>query len=177
MAWQVDPAHTSVEFSVRHMAITTVRGRFERVEGTVDIQAGQLTKMAATIQAGSINTREPQRDEHLRSADFLDAGTYPTLEFRSSRIEPRGEGRYHVRGELTMRGQTHPVELTAEVTDVITDPYGNRRVGVSAEGSLRRSEWGLNWNAALEAGGLVVSDQVRLLIEVEATEVADKASV
>ncbi len=176
MAWKVDPAHTSVEFSVRHMAITTVRGRFEKVEGSVDLKDGRLTEMRASIQAASVNTREPQRDEHLRSADFFDAANYPQLEFRSTRIEPRGEGRYLVVGDLTMRGQTHPVELTAEVTDVITDPYGQKRVGISAEGTLRRSQWGLTWNATLEAGRLLVADQVRIAVEVEATEVQEAAS-
>jgi len=170
MPLQLDKAHTSVEFSVRHMGIATVRGRFEEFDGSVELDAaGNLTSVQGTINPQSINTREPKRDDHLRSADFFDAAKYP-MEFRSTQITKTGPSNYKIVGDLTMHGQTHPVELEAELTGPIRDPYGNRRIGIDATGKLNRKDWGINWNVALEAGGIMVSDIVNLHLEVEAVE-------
>lgn len=168
MAWQIDKAHSSVEFSVRHMGISTVRGRFEEFDATFDLDpSGVLEAVHATIQPQSINTREPKRDAHLKSGDFFDADKYP-ITFESSRVSRTGNGTYRIVGDLTMHGETHPVELNAEVSAPIQDPTGNRRVGLEATGKLNRKDWGISWNVALEAGGLMVSDTVNLHIEGEA---------
>lgn len=170
MAWQLDKAHSSIEFSVRHMGISTVRGRFEEFDGTFDLdEGGALKAVHATIQPQSINTREPKRDGHLKSADFFDAEKYP-MQFQSTEVRRTGDQTYHIVGDLTMHGQTHPVELETEVSAPIQDPMGNRRVGVEATGKLNRKDWGINWNVALEAGGLMVSDTVNIHIEGEAFE-------
>lgn len=169
MAWQLDKAHSSVEFSVRHMGISTVRGRFEAFDATFDLDdAGDLKAVHATIQPQSINTREPKRDAHLQSSDFFDAEKYP-MEFHGTQVTKKSEHTYHIAGDLTMHGQTHPVELEAEVSPPIQDPAGNRRVGIEATGKLNRKEWGINWNVALEAGGFMVSDTVNIHVEGEAT--------
>ena len=172
----IDPNHSSIGFAVKHMMIATVRGRFGQFEGTVDVPDGDPTQAQAefTIQAASIDTGVGPRDEHLRSADFFDAGNHPELRFVSRRIESLGGDRYRAEGDLTMRGVTKPVSLEVEVGDRVRDPWGNDRVGISARGKLNRKEWGLNWNQALEAGGMLVSDEVKL--EIEAALVVSQAA-
>lgn len=170
LAWQIDKAHTSVEFAVRHMGIATVRGRFEDLEGTIDFEGGRPTRIQARIPVSTINTREPQRDAHLRSADFFDAERFPYISFVSRRVESLSGNRYRVIGDLTIRDVTREVAFEAEATDVVKDPWGNRRIGLSARGTLDRKDFGLTWNVLLEAGGLLVGDQVRFEIEVEAIE-------
>ncbi len=150
------------------MGISTVRGRFEEFDGSFELdETGSLKTVHATIQPQSINTREPKRDAHLKSADFFDAEKYP-MEFHSTQVTPTGEGTYHIVGDLTLHGQTHPVELEAEVSRPIQDPMGNLRVGIEATGKLNRKDWGITWNVALEAGGLMVSETVSIHIESEA---------
>lgn len=172
MIWNIDPAHSNVDFSVRHMAISTVRGRFEKLEGqaTTD-DTGRLVAVQSKIQASSINTNQPDRDNHLRSADFFDVEKNPSLDFVSTEITSTGANNYKVTGNLTMHGQTHPVTLNVEATDTIKDMYGNQRAAVSAKASLSRKEWGLTWNQVLELGGLVVSDEVKFTLDIEATQV------
>jgi len=165
--FNIDPAHSSIGFAVKHMMVTTVRGRFGEFSGHVELPDGEATNAQAefTIQAASIDTGVGPRDEHLRSADFFDAANHPELRYVSSRIEALGGDRYRADGELTIRGVTNPVSLEIELGDRIRDPWGNDRVGISARGKLSRKQWGLNWNQALEAGGMLVSDEVKLEID------------
>jgi polyisoprenoid-binding protein YceI len=169
--YTVDRAHTDVEFAVRHMGIATVRGRFTDFTGQIEVENGQLKSASAEIQVASIHTREEQRDQHLRSADFFDVEHHPTLTFRSTAIEPKGDGRYAVKGDLTIRGTTHPVTFDAEVTPEAKDPWGKQRVGFRITGEIDRRQFGLNWNTVLDTGGLLVGERVR--IEVEGEAVAD----
>lgn len=169
MQWKIDPSHTSIEFAVRHMAISTVRGRFKKVSGSIEIEGDDILKsIAATIEAGSIDTAEPQRDTHLRSLDFLDAGNYPHLVFRSTAVEALGDGRYLVDGILTIRDLARPVRFEVEATTPIIDPWGNRRVGATASAKLNRKDWGLVWNQVLEFGALLVGEEVRFTLDVQA---------
>ncbi len=169
MTWRIDPSHTSVEFAVRHMAIATVRGRFRSVSGTVETaEDGALRQVEATIEAASVDTGEPQRDAHLRSADFFDADRHPYLTFRSTSIRPRQGGRYEVTGDLTIRGQTRPVTLEVETVGPISDPWGNRRAAATISGTINRKDFGLTYNQALEFGGVAVGEEVRFTIDVEA---------
>ncbi|MCG3211534.1 MAG: hypothetical protein FOGNACKC_05180 [Anaerolineae bacterium] len=169
MTWNIDPQHTQIEFSVRHMMISKVRGQFKSFEGTLDINTDNpaASSVAGTIDVASIDTREPQRDAHLRSADFFDAEKYPKLSFRSSRIEPAGKGHYKVVGDLTIKDVTR--EVVFDVTDegCAQDPWGNQRWGVSASTRLNRKDFGLTWNVALETGGWLVGDDVTITAEVE----------
>jgi polyisoprenoid-binding protein YceI len=168
--WQIDPAHSSAQFSVKHMMVSTVRGNFQKVSGTVSLDDQDVTKSSVevTIDAASIDTREPKRDAHLKSPDFFDVAKYPTLTFKSTKIEKAGKDKFKVTGELTMHGQTHPVMLLVEgPTAPIKTPWGTVTRGVSATGKLNRKDWGLNWNKAIEAGGVLVGDEVQLQIDAE----------
>ena len=176
MQWKIDPSHTSVEFAVKHLGIATVRGRFKKVSGTLEIDDGTLKSIETLIDAGSIDTAEPQRDDHLRSPDFLDAGNHPTLIFRSRAVDPLGGDRYLVKGELTIRGQTRPVTFEFEASKPMTDPWGNLRAGASASGKLKRKEWGLTWNQILDLGALLVGEEVRFTLDVQAVAPAAVAA-
>lgn len=169
--WQIDPAHTQVEFAVKHMMISTVKGRFARVSGSIHLDDANPARSSveATIDAASIDTRVDQRDAHLRSADFLEAERYPAITFHSTRVEPQGEGRAKVTGDLTIRGVTRTITLDVNEEGRLKDPYGNDRIGFSATGKLDRREFGLTWNQALEAGGVLVGNEVKITIDVEAT--------
>jgi polyisoprenoid-binding protein YceI len=167
--WALDQAHTGITFSVRHMGIATVRGRFTQFSGSVELdEGGALTGVEATIDAASIDTGVEQRDAHLRSADFFDVDRFPTLTFRSTMVRRRGDDGYDVEGDLTLHGESHPVRLAVEVTPQVTDPWGKERVAATATGTLDRRRWGLTWNQVLESGGLLVSDEVRLTLDVQA---------
>lgn len=169
MQWMIDPSHTSVEFAVRHMGIATVRGRFRKVGGAIQVSgAGTLEAIEASIDPASIDTAESNRDAHLRSPDFFDAERYPALHFRSTKVEPTSDGRYRVEGALTIRDSTRPVSLEVEVTPPINDPFGNVRAAATATGKLNRKDWGLTWNQVLELGALLVGEEVKLTIDVEA---------
>ena len=177
MKWNIDPSHSSLEFAVRHMGISTVRGRFEKVSGMVETgDDGALRSVEATIDASSIDTAEPRRDDHLRSPDFLDAEKYPTLVFRSATVDPLGTDRYQVRGELTIRGETRPVTFEVETSNPMSDPWGNLRAGASASGKLSRRDWGLTWNQVLELGALLVGEEVRFTLDVQAVGAAAVAA-
>jgi polyisoprenoid-binding protein YceI len=173
-----DPAHTRLGFAVKHMMVTTVRGHFDEYDGEATIEGDDHTTavITGTIKAASVNTGVGQRDDHLRSDDFFGADAYPEIKFVSTSIEPLGDERFRVRGDLTIRDVTKPIELEAELTGPITDPYGNERVGVSAHGKIKRLEWGLKYNPALEAGGFVVGDEVRIEIEGAMIAVKDPAT-
>jgi polyisoprenoid-binding protein YceI len=174
MTFTLDAAHSSFEFSVRHMVISSTKGRFAKFDATAQIDEANLANSSATItiDTNSIDTREEARDNHLRSADFFDAANHPTMTYVTKRIEPKGGNDYRIIGDLTVRGMTHEVPLQAEVTGPIKDPYGNTRYGISAEGKINRKEWGLNWNAVMEAGGLLVGDDVKLSAELELVQPA-----
>jgi|ERR1700722_19660451 polyisoprenoid-binding protein YceI len=165
----IDPIHTSVGFTVRHLMIAKVRGHFTSVAGTIEIPAGtDLPKaVEVTIAGSSIDTREPQRDEHLRSADFLDVATYPTLSLRSTAITGSPSA-FKIQGDLTIHGTTRPVVLDATFEGRATDPWGNLRAGYEANTTISRKDFGLTWNQMLEAGGVAVGDEVRIEISVEA---------
>lgn len=168
MQWKLDTAHTQVGFSVKHMAISTVRGRFTKFDGTGETDANdRLVKASFTIEAASIDTNQEQRDAHLRSADFFDAEKFPTLSFESTSIQQDGTD-ITITGNFTMHGVTKPVTLKGETAPVVKDPWGMTRTAVTLEGKLSRKEWGLTWNTALEFGGVMVSDDVKLHLEIEA---------
>jgi polyisoprenoid-binding protein YceI len=170
--WKFDPAHTSVEFKVKHMMVTTVKGRFTEVEGTIfgELEDPALAEVDVQIEAASIDTRNEQRDAHLRSADFLDAEHFPTITFRSSRVERTGQDTFNVTGDLTIRGTTREVVLDTSVNGSGKTPYGTEVVGISAETSINRKDFGLNWNVALETGGWLVGDTVKIDLEIEAVK-------
>ncbi len=174
MPWNVDPAHSTVAFGVRHMVMTTVRGQFKEYAVTAEVDENDLSLSSATvtIQAASVDTGVADRDAHLRSADFFDAENHPVITFASRRFEPKGAGEYRLIGDLTIRGVTREVALDAEVTAPLKDPWGNTKAGLSAEGKINRKDFGLGWNAVLEAGGLVVGDSVKLAIDLELAKAA-----
>jgi polyisoprenoid-binding protein YceI len=167
--WEIDSAHTAAHFSVKHLMVSTVRGQFRKVTGRVWLDEAQLTRsrIDVGIGAASLETGEPKRDAHLRSADFFDVEKYPTLTFQSTRIEGRGD-EFVVTGDLTMHGVSGQVTLRVEsLSPPMKDPYGRLVRGVSAVGKLNRKDWGLGWNAALETGGVLVGDEVKLQIDAE----------
>lgn len=176
MNWNIDPSHTCLDFAVRHMGLATVRGRFKKVRGTVRVEDGRLTAVEATIDADSIDTAEPQRDDHLRSPDFLDVANYPAITFRSTNVEPRGNGHYLVSGDLTIRDQTRQIALEVEATAPVTDPWGNRRAGATATAKINRKDWGLTWNKVLEFGALLVGEEIRITIDAQAVAAGEVAA-
>ncbi len=168
MLWTLDPTHTTVEFSVKHLGIATVKGRFKGVSATADTAAdGTLVRIEATIDASTIDTGVEQRDQHLRSPDFFDVAQFPTITFASTGVRSTGAGRWAIDGTLTMRGEARPVSFTLTEGGAIDDPWGNRRIASTATGRLSRKDWGLTWNQALELGGVVVSDEVKFTLEVQ----------
>ncbi|MDP9278071.1 MAG: YceI family protein [Gemmatimonadota bacterium] len=171
--WKLDPSHTLVEFSAKHLMITTVKGRITDVEGTIVSDEKDLgnSSVEATLKAVSIDTRTDQRDQHLRSADFLNAELFPEIKFRSTRIEGDKE-KFKLTGDLTIRDVTRPITLEVQFEGRTRDPWGGDRVGFSASGKIDRRDFGLTWNQALEAGGVVVGNDVKINIEVEAIKVA-----
>lgn len=167
--WTVDKAHSSVEFRVKHMMISTVRGHFGEFEGTIEAAPDYHdSKVYGTINAASIDTNESRRDEHLRSADFFDVEHYPTIDFGSTMIEHVDRGDYHVTGELTMHGETRPVTFDVTVHGVMHDPQGQDRVGLEVRGTISRSEFGLRWQQVLESGGVMVADEIRVSADISA---------
>ncbi len=171
--WQIDPVHTTVEFSVRHMMISNVKGQFEKVSGTVTADGDDpgSVRVDAVIDASSINTRVEKRDAHLKSAAFLDVARYPTITFKSAKIEPAGEGKWKMTGDLTIHGVTRPVVLDVEgPAPAIKDPYGKTRAGASATTRINRKDFGLTWNQPMETGGVLIGDEVAISIEVEAVK-------
>lgn len=167
--WNIDPTHSAVEFAVRHMMIATVRGRFSDVSGFVDMDEtdATLSKVDVTIQVASIDTRQEQRDAHLRSADFFHAEQFPTLHFVGKQIQGDVGGEFTLIGDLTIRGVTREVKLEAESQGRVNDPWGNLRAGFTAKAKISRADYGLTWNQVLEAGGVAVGDEIKISIDVE----------
>jgi polyisoprenoid-binding protein YceI len=168
--WKIDPVHSAAEFRVRHMMISNVRGHFTGVSGTLtysETDAAQ-SRVEASIDAATIDTRDPQRDEHLKSADFFDVEKFPTLTFSSSRVVRRADGTLAVSGVLTIHGVSREVEFAVDgPTPPVKDPWGNERVGIHAHTKINRSDYGLTFNAALETGGVMVSEEVTITLELE----------
>ena len=169
--WNIDPAHTVAEFKVRHMMITNVKGHFTGVTGVLSLDEQDITKshVEASIDAASINTREADRDTHLKSADFLDVEKFPKLTFTSTRVARKGKGELQVEGDLTIHGVTRKVEFAVEgPTPPGKDPWGNTRIGWTATTKINRKDFGLTWNTTLETGGILVGDEVSITFDVEA---------
>ena len=168
--WTLDPAHTLVEFSAKHMMVTNVKGHFTGVTGTITGDQSDPTsaQIDVRIDPATISTGADQRDAHLRSADFFDVETYPAITFRSTDIEPSGDGEFRIAGDLTIHGVTRQVVLDAELNGFGVTPYGQSIVGATATTKINRRDFGLNWNVALEAGGVLVGDTIKISLEVEA---------
>ena len=170
-SWQIDPIHTSVEFTVRHMMISNVKGQFTKTSGTITVNGSDATsaQIDATIDATSIDTRVERRDDDLKGPNFLDVAKFPTITFKSTKVEAAGPGKWKVTGDLTLHGVTKPVVLDVEASGTpIHDPMGNTRAGASATTKINRKDFGLAYNKALEAGGVMVGDEVAISIDVEA---------
>jgi len=170
--WTIDPSHSLVEFSVRHMMVATVKGRFRSFRGTIRLDEAnpENSSVEAVIDAASIDTNDEQRDAHLRSDDFLNVEKFPHITFRSKRVEMLGQDRARVIGDLTIRDVTREVALEVEYLGRTRDPWGKERIGFSAHTTINRHDFGVRWNAVLEAGGVVVADTVRINLEIEAVK-------
>jgi len=170
-AWNIDASHTLVEFTARHLMVTKVRGRFSAVTGSITIAEDPFdSHVEAVIETASVSTGDDKRDAHLKSADFFNVEQYPEIKFASTAVRPAGNERYEVDGELTILDVTRPVTLELEYLGTFADPWGGTRAGFSATTEISRKDWGLEWNVALESGGLLVSDKVRINLEVQATQ-------
>ncbi len=167
MRWAIDPAHSQITFAVKHLGISTVRGSLDTISGTIEEDDNTVTGVDVSIDMTSLSTGSAQRDEHLRSADFFDVGEYPTANFKLTKAVKTGEA-LSAEGELTMHGVTKPVTLTGEIGGPAKDPWGNTKVSATLATTISRKDWGLVWNAALESGGVLVSDSVKLELEVQA---------
>jgi polyisoprenoid-binding protein YceI len=168
--WNIDPVHSTAQFKVKHMMISNVKGEFTSVTGKLELNGSDLNKsrVEASIDAGSINTREAQRDAHLKSADFLDVEKFPALTFKSTRISKMSVDEIAVEGDLSIHGVTRNVVFDVEGPSApIKDPWGNTRIGISAKTTIERKDFGLTWNAALETGGIVVGEEVHITLDVE----------
>ena len=170
--WQIDAKHSLVEFAVKHMMFTTAKGRFSDVTGTIIDDEADPTRSSVEVEiaAASIDTRDENRDTHLRSGDFFEVDRFPTIRFKSTRVEPVGRDKLRVIGDLTIRDVTREVELDAELTGRGVNPWGQEVVGYTAETKINRKDYGLTWNAALEAGGVLVSDDVKITLEIQAAK-------
>ena len=177
MTWTIDPSHSSVGFSARYMGLTTVRGRFEKYDATFDIDPEDLINSRARVEVdmASVDTANDKRDEHLRSPDFFDVERYPKMVFESNDIERIGDDRYRVTGDLTIRDITKPATFEVEFAGEGQDPWGNRRLAGNLVGEIRRSDWDLKWNVALEAGGFLVSDKIKIEVEGQLVESKEDA--
>ena len=169
MTWNIDSSHSQITFSVRHMMISTVRGRFEELSGVVNFDQNnpENSSVDVKIDAASVSTRDEKRDGHLRSPDFFDAGEYPYVTFHSRRVERIGKSHGRIYGDLTIRNVTRTVTLDVEYNGLAKSPWGATSAGFSAKTTINRKDWGLNWNVALETGGVLVSDEIKIDIELE----------
>ena len=172
--WNIDPSHSAIHFSVRHMVVSKTRGRFSKFSGQISFDPQNPTASSAqvSIDTASIDSADAQRDGHLRSADFFDVEKYPQATFKSTKVQDLGGGKYRIAGDLTVHGVTRPVALDATFEGSGKDPWGGERAGFSASTSIDRREFGLEWNKALETGGLLVGEKVELTLEVEAVKQA-----
>jgi len=173
--WNLDNSHANVEFSARHMMISTVKGSFEKVEGKLEIDETNPNSayVEATIDAASLNTRIVDRDNHLRSADFLDVANYPTITFKSNKVDVSGENVAKVTGDLTIRNVTREVVLDVEFLGQSTSPWGQQAIGFTASTKINREDFGLTWNVALETGGVLVGKEIKIALDVEFIKVTE----
>jgi len=177
--WDFDYAHSSVEFTVRHMLVSKVRGRFPKWSGQIELDEDDLSRshVAVDIDVTSVDTHEPQRDAHLRSGDFFEADKYPRMTFKSKRVEAAGKDRFTVTGDLTLRGATREVVLDVERGGIVAkDPWGKRRAGFTATAKIHRKDFGVSFNQTLDQGGLALAEDVAVAIEIEATAAATATS-
>lgn len=167
--WALDPTHSELAFKVKHLMISNVKGEFQKFNASIEAVGTdfQHARVQATMDASSIFTNEENRDKHLRSADFFNAEQHPHLEFNGTAMDFLGDNEYKLRGDLTIKGITHPVTLDVEFGGRNTDPWGNEKLAFELHGRINRKDWGLNWNAALETGGVLVSDEVRISAELQ----------
>ncbi|MGO9273099.1 MAG: YceI family protein [Terriglobia bacterium] len=168
--WNIDPVHSNAQFKVKHMMISNVKGEFTAVTGKLELDSADITdsRIEASIDAATINTRDAQRDAHLKSADFFDVEKFPALTFKSTRVAKKGDGELAVEGDLSIHGVTRNVVFEVEGPSApAKDPWGNARIGLSATTRINRKDFGLNWNAALEAGGILVGEDVTITLDVE----------
>ena len=179
MTWQIDSAHSNIQFTARHMMISKVRGNFESFSGTIDFDEENPANSAVSVEidAASINTREEQRDGHLKSPDFLNVGEFPTLTFKSTRVKPSGANEGKLIGDLTIRDITKEVVLDVEYAGQAKSPYGMTSAGFSGSTTINRNDWGLTWNVALETGGILVGDKIKIDIELEIIKVVEQEAV
>ena len=177
--WNFDPAHTSADFSARHMMVTTVRGKFEKISGTLifDTANPEQASVEVTIDASSLNTGVTDRDNHLRSADFLDVANFPTITFKSTKVEKTGDNEGTITGDLTIRGVTRPVTIKAEYLGQEKNPWGITVTGFTGTTKINREDFGLTWNVALETGGVLVGKDINIALDVEAQLVTETAAV
>lgn len=175
--YAIDASHSRVGFVARHAMVTKVRGSFNEFEGTGYFDADQPANshLELVIKTASIDTRNADRDGHLRGNDFFDMDEYPKITFRSTSVEQTGHAEYRVTGDLTIKGITKPVSVDFDYTGAVVDPWGNQRIGLEGNTTINRKDWGVSWNAALEAGGVLVSEKVTLEFEVSAVRTDDKA--
>ncbi len=175
MKWTLDPSHSEINFTVRHMMISNVRGRFEKfdVDLALDPDNPTVSQVVATIDANSINTRDEKRDAHLRSPDFLNADAFPTLVFKGRQVERVGSHNARITGDLTIRDITRPVVLDAEYNGMSKSPWGTTSAGFSASAKINRKDWDLTWNVALESGGILVGEEIKIAIDVELVQVPE----
>ncbi len=178
MAWEIDAAHSWIEFSVKHMMVTTVKGRFTKYSGVVELdeQNPSASTVDVTIDVNSVYSGDEKRDGHLRSADFFDAETYPTITYKSTKVEEIGDDRFRITGDLTMHGVTKEVVFDANLEGRAKNPWGKNVAAFSISTSVNRKDFGLNWNVALETGGVLVSEKVNISIEAQAIEVVSEAA-
>jgi polyisoprenoid-binding protein YceI len=167
--WIIDPAHSEIHFKVKHLVISNVTGAFDKFDATVYSKGDDFTDAQIDFKAdiNSINTNQPDRDNHLKSPDFFDAATYPELTFVSESLREKGDSGFVLSGNLTIRGTTKLVELDGEFGGIVIDPYGNTKAGFELNGKINRKEFGLHWNVVTEAGGMVVADEIKLMMNVE----------
>jgi polyisoprenoid-binding protein YceI len=176
--WKIDPAHTSAQFSVKHLAISTVRGAFSTVNGSVNFDDKDVTKSSVdvAIDVNSVDTHQPDRDKDLKSDKFFDAANYPNITFKSTKVETAGAGKLKVTGDLTIRGTTKSVVLDVDgPTAPVKDPWGNNRVAAAATTKVNRQDYGVKWNAKLDSGGVVVGDDIAITIDIEMVQQAAKS--
>lgn len=167
--WAIDPSHSEVQFKVKHLVISTVTGQFTDFKGEIHTTGNEIEGADASFEAkiDSISTNNADRDGHLKSADFFDAANHPTIDFKSTKFEKTSGDEYAVTGDLTLRGVTKEVKLKAELGGIATDPYGQEKAGFEITGKVSRKEFGLNWNAVTEAGGIVVGDEIKLILNLQ----------
>jgi polyisoprenoid-binding protein YceI len=176
--WQIDPAHTAAQFSVKHLAISTVRGGFSNVKGTISLDDADVSKSTVdvTIDVSTVDTRQPDRDKDLKSDKFFDVAHYPAMTFKSKKVEQAGAGKLKITGDLTIRGTTKEVVLDVEgPTAPVKDPWGNQRAAATASTKINRQDFGVKWNATMDNGGVVVGDEVAITIDVEMVKQAPKS--